>query len=66
MTDRIKALTVVLEHDIRTDDIEPLITSIMLLRGVLSVRTHVVEIDSHVAEQRAKNDLRKKLFKILE
>ena len=64
MTD-IKALTIVLEHDVRNDDIVSLITAITQLRGVLSVESHVAEIDSHVAERRAKNDLIKRLFKIL-
>lgn len=34
MSDRINALTVVLERDIRDDDIEPILTSIRLIRGV--------------------------------
>ena len=65
MTDRIKSLTIVLEHDVRDDDIVSLITAITQFRGVLSVETCVTEIDSQVAEQSKKMNLREKLFKIL-
>ena len=44
MTTRYSALTVVLDHDIREDDIEPLVRAISMLRGVQSV--HCVEVDN--------------------
>jgi hypothetical protein len=65
MTDRIHSLTVVLSHDIREDDIQPLITAIRLLKPVLSVVTHVTDDDSYMAEERARQELREKMFDIL-
>lgn len=65
MTDRYNALTVVLERDIRSDDAEDLITAIQQLRGVASVRPHVSDITSHMAEERARMDLQEKLWKVL-
>ncbi|KKL47628.1 hypothetical protein LCGC14_2333650 [marine sediment metagenome] len=45
MTDRINALTVVLDHDYRDDDIESMILAIMQFRGVLAVKANVAETD---------------------
>ena len=66
MTDRINALTVVLNKDIRIDDVEGLINAIEMLRGVLSVSPHVADtLDSHIAENRVRHDLGQKLFDIV-
>ena len=65
MTDRLNALTVVLDGNIRTDDAEALIAAIGQLRGVLSVTGNVADIDSHVAEQRVRHALEQKLFEVL-
>lgn len=65
MTDRVHSLTVALEKDIRTDDIEPLVEAIGQLRGVLKVKMHVSNIASHMAEERARQALGKKLWEIL-
>jgi hypothetical protein len=60
MTDRINVLTVTLTHDIREDDIEPLVNAIGQLRGVLRVDKHVANsLDALAAEAR----LKEKLFK---
>lgn len=37
MTDRIRTLTVLLDRDIRTDDVEPLVAAIEHLKGVRKV-----------------------------
>lgn len=65
MTDLYSALTVVLEHDMRTDDAENLLTAIRQLRGVLSVAGKVANIESHLAEQRARQELGEKLWRII-
>jgi hypothetical protein len=65
MTDRINALTVVLEQDYREDDAESLISAIKLLRGVISVEKNVTDLSDHVAEQRAQHELRAKLIKLI-
>lgn len=45
MTDRIYALTVLLEEPIRDDDIVTLVQAIKLMRGVLEVTTHVANVE---------------------
>lgn len=54
MSDRIHTLTVVLEKDMRDDDVESLKSAIGHMRGVLSVDGEVSDIVSHMAEDRAK------------
>lgn len=67
MTDRIKALTVVLDKDYREDDVEAIITSIKMTRGVLSVIPKIViGIDEHVAYMRIKNKVVNKILDIFE
>lgn len=63
MTDRIHSLVVVLEHDMRDDDCEALMNAICQFRWVVSVKGNVSDIAFHVAEQRAKHELHKRLWK---
>jgi hypothetical protein len=65
MTDRINALTVVLDHDYREDDIEPLIQAIAQLRGVLRVKAHVADPSNAVAQSRADEKWRQRLYDLL-
>lgn len=66
MTDRLHSLTVVLDNNYRDDDAESLILAIMQLRGVCAVKGDVADSESYMAEARAKTNLRKALFKLLE
>jgi hypothetical protein len=66
MTDRYNALTVILEVDTRDDDAEALINAIRMIRGVASVQPHIASYEHHMAEERAKLDLRKRLWEALE
>ena len=43
MTGRISNLTVVLTHDIRDDDIKPIVDAILMTKGVYSVDINVVD-----------------------
>lgn len=65
MTDRINALTVVLDHDIRIDDVEPLVEAIKQLRHVQSVDPRVAEVSDHIAFARARTELSTKLWEVL-
>lgn len=65
MTDRVHSLTVVLENDVRTDDVQTLMSAILQLRGVISCKLHVSDIGSHMAEQRALHELRGKISDVL-
>ena len=62
MTDRFNTLTVVLEKDTRDDDAESLLQAIRHMRGVLSVSGNVAEPTHYMAEERARSDLRAKIW----
>ena len=54
MTDRIHSLTLVLDHDMRDDDVEALVTACKQLRHVINVTPNVSNGEVHVAETRAR------------
>lgn len=57
MTDRVNGLTVVLERNMRTDDVESLVQAIANFRFVRSVQPIIVESSAHVAEMRLRSEL---------
>ena len=65
MTDRYFALTVLLVKDTRSDDAEPVIEAIKMIKGVANVVPHVVSPDLWCAEERARLELAQKLWKVL-
>lgn len=65
MSDRINMLCVVLDRDMRDDDVAPLADAIRQLRGVQSVTLNVADIMSHIAESRAREDLKSRLWDAL-
>lgn len=66
MTNRVRALTVVLDRDFRDDDVDVLVQAIRTMRGVETVELGpVVEYQDHMAREVAKSELRKELFDLL-
>lgn len=65
MTDRIHSLTVVLEKDMRDDDVEGLILAIGWFKHVISVKAHVADYNANMAEERARRLLREKLMDLI-
>lgn len=65
MSDRIKALTVVLEQDLRQEDAEPLMAAIRQMRHVTEVSAEVADQDLYVATTRVRRELGEKLLKIV-
>jgi hypothetical protein len=65
MTDRVNALLVTLERDVRDDDIQPLVDALKHFRGVAGVRLNVVHITDEVAQMRVRNELLDSLFSLL-
>lgn len=65
MTDKINALTVILNHDMRVDDAQPLIAAIKQFRGVADVQEHITDLSDHLAFVRAKEDLRRQILEVL-
>jgi hypothetical protein len=58
MTDRLSALTVVLEAPTRADDAEALIAAIQQMRGVANVQAHVSDnLAEHIAKSRLREEL---------
>jgi len=53
VTDRAHSLTVVLERDTRDDDLEPLLTAIRQMRGVVGVEMNIVDPAAYAHETRA-------------
>ena len=62
MTDRVKGFTVVLERDIRIDDVEVIKTAIEMIRGVGSVEMHITTHEDHISRMQMKDEIRTKLF----
>ena len=65
MTDRINALVVVLDKNIRDDDVQPLVDAIMQLRNVCAVKLNVADIVEHVARSRVRLEFTNKLLEVL-
>lgn len=65
MTDRIAAFTVVLEKNMRDDDVEFIINAIKAIKHVLSVKPHVAKWELHVAEERVRSEIHEKLFAVI-
>lgn len=65
MSDRISGLTVTLGPDIKDEDAEPIIEAIKQLRGVISVKTHVADINHHLASTQIKRELLEKIWELL-
>jgi len=63
MTDRYSAVVVIFEKDIREDDAEVLIGA--WFRGVLDVKPQVANLETLVAEARAKSEVRQKIYDVL-
>ena len=65
MTDHISALTVVLKPGIHEDLAKPLISAIRMLKGVVSVDTHVDDIDAHMAKMQLAHEWHGKLQEVM-
>lgn len=65
MSDRINALTVVLEKDMRDDDVRGLEQAIRNLRGVREVGRNIAMVDAFVAYERARAELIEALWEVL-
>jgi hypothetical protein len=62
MTDRIHALTVILDQDYRDDDVQSIIQAIQMTKGVLDVKMHVTDISDLTARERVKHEMQMKIL----
>lgn len=65
MTDRIRTLTVVLDKDYRDDDVQAITDAIEMVKGVIKVDTHVLNIHDYTARTTARNEIAQKLWTAL-
>ena len=65
MTDHYYSIGVVLEKDIRDDDAECILNAIRMVKGVLSVEPNIADLQSAMAESRARKDIADKIWEIL-
>ena len=65
MTDRHTGYIVTLDNNIRADDSEQIINAIHMLMGVIDVTPVVSDITSIMAESKAKDEIRQKIWDIL-
>lgn len=66
MTDRVKAITVILERDNREDDVQALCDAIMLFQGVASVEKQLVTMEDAIARIRVKREMEERIWKALD
>lgn len=66
MTDRFAGFVVTLERDLREDDAAATIAAIKQIKGVIGVQPLAASYEQHIAEQRVRFDLEKRLWNALE
>ena len=65
MTDRIHSLTVVLEKNMREDDVESTVNAISMVRNVLEVTPEVANVGMYTSEARAHHNWITLFYEIL-
>lgn len=65
MTDRFKGFVVTLAEDLRSDDAQPTLDAIRMIKGVVSVLPSVVTPDDLINRERVRVELGNKLFEVL-
>jgi hypothetical protein len=65
MTERLKAVIVTFEKNVRVDDAEPIMKAIEHIKGVLTVKPIVADINQDIAEERVRLEIGKKLMAVL-
>ncbi len=65
MTDRVKGLTVILDKDIREDDIQILVNAISMFRYVLSVKPVLATSDDMFVRARCDGEWRNKIIQLI-
>jgi hypothetical protein len=65
MTDRIKGVLITFEKDIRDDDAEPIIQTLKMIKGVLTVKPYVTHMEDYMLYQKGHLDARRAMFDFL-
>jgi len=65
VTDRVQALTVVLDKDIREDDVEAIVKTIEMVRGVATVSAdHIANPEDWMARERVRRELSQTMLEV--
>ena len=65
MTDRVSHLPVALTDDIRTDDVEAIVTAISMIRNVAGVELGISDPSTFIARLRVRQEVREKLYDVI-
>lgn len=65
MTDSYFAITVLLEKDVREDDIEHILNAIRMIKRVMKVEPLIANPELDAAEERVRREYRDKLYDII-
>ena len=66
MSDRVASLTVILDHEYRTDDVEAIQKAIEMVKGVQKVVLGpVVDVNTYYARQKASVDITNRVLEAL-
>ena len=67
VTERVNSLFVILEQDIREDEIKQIINLLRQIRGVSGVRKHIKDnFEEAVARSRIRTELQMKIWRLFE
>ncbi len=66
MTNRVKALIVILDNDYRDDDADEIVNAIEVLKGVLNIKKHIFTSDDVINRERIKYEIRNQIGEILD
>jgi hypothetical protein len=65
MTDRINSFVVVLDRDLRDDDVNEIVNAIKMIKHVIDVKPHVADLDAIVAQSRVRVQVTQKLHALM-
>ena len=65
MSDRANTITVVLEKETRVDDLDNILNSIKMIKGVATADANVASLGDYWAVEKARWDLTNKLWEVL-
>lgn len=67
MTDRVATLTVVLDREYRTDDVQMIVDAVKMVKGVQTVELGpVADMNHYMAKEQVVWAIRKKLLEVLD
>ena len=65
MTDCVHSITVVLENNMREDDVDQYIACFMMIKGVVAAQKNVADSADYAAREQAKHEIKMKILDML-